>query len=139
MNDYFVTPLDHAQSRAEKPFKHTFFQSDRLLAGLNCLLPGQKQPIHDHVDQDKFYYVVAGVGLFTVGDAEKVLALPDGRNGLGLDRGRCGVSLAVERFQKRRCKTEVSKFGHKSLSVRDDSLNAREAGASCHSRRHRMS
>jgi len=72
MNDYFVTPLDHAQSRAEKPFKHTFFQSDRLLAGLNCLLPGQKQPIHDHVDQDKFYYVVAGVGLFTVGDAEKV-------------------------------------------------------------------
>lgn len=72
MNDYFIAPLEHAQGRAEKPFKHTFFQSERLLTGLNCLLPGQKQPIHDHVDQDKFYYVLAGTGLFTVGDVEKV-------------------------------------------------------------------
>lgn len=74
MNEYFITPLDHVQSRTEKPFKHTFFQSERLLTGLNCLLPGQKQPIHDHAEQDKFYYVVAGLGLFTVGDTEKVCA-----------------------------------------------------------------
>lgn len=72
MSNYFITPLDHAQGRSEKSFKQTFFQSERLLTGINCLLPGQKQPIHDHVEQDKFYYVLAGAGLFTVGDAEKV-------------------------------------------------------------------
>ena len=72
MSDYFITPLEHVQGRAEKPFKHTFFQSERLLTGLNCLLPGQQQPIHDHAEQDKFYYVVAGTGRFTVGDAEKI-------------------------------------------------------------------
>lgn len=71
MDTYFITPLDHAQGRAEKAFKQTFFQSERLLTGLNCLLPGQEQPIHDHVGQDKFYYVLAGVGLFTVGDTQK--------------------------------------------------------------------
>ncbi len=68
MSNYFITPLDHAQSRAEKPYKHTFFQSERLLTGLNCLQPGQSQPLHDHPAQDKFYYVLAGSGLFTVGD-----------------------------------------------------------------------
>lgn len=71
MNDYFVRPLDHAEDRSEKPFKHTFFQSERLLTGLNCLLPGQQQKLHDHADQDKFYLVLEGRGLFTVGDASK--------------------------------------------------------------------
>lgn len=65
---YFIQPLDHAQTRAEKPFKHTFFQSERLLTGLNCLAPGQVQALHDHAEQDKFYLVLAGEGLFTVGD-----------------------------------------------------------------------
>lgn len=67
-NRYFLTALDFAQGRAEKPFKHTFFQSPRLLTGLNCLLPGQAQPIHDHTEQDKFYFVLAGRGRFTVGE-----------------------------------------------------------------------
>jgi mannose-6-phosphate isomerase-like protein (cupin superfamily) len=65
---FFLAALDFAQGRTEKPFKHTFFQSERLLAGLNCLLPGQAQPVHDHAEQDKFYFVLAGHGLFTVGD-----------------------------------------------------------------------
>ena len=66
----FIRPLDHAGSRADKPFKHTFFQSERLLAGLNCLEPGQSQPLHDHPEQDKFYFVLEGSGDFTV-DAEQ--------------------------------------------------------------------
>lgn len=64
----FINPLHHVQERADKPFKHTFLQSDRLLAGLNCLLPGQAQHLHDHPQQDKFYYVLEGEGFFTVGD-----------------------------------------------------------------------
>src|SRR5215210_981929 len=69
--EYFIQPLDHAQGRADKPYKATFFQSERLLVGLNTLLPGQSQHLHDHADQDKFYYVVEGQGLFTVGDQQQ--------------------------------------------------------------------
>lgn len=71
MSDYFIVPLEHARERTDKPYKHTFLQSERLLTGLNCLLPGQSQALHDHVDQDKFYYVLAGTGCFTVGDKNK--------------------------------------------------------------------
>lgn len=68
MTNFFIRPMDHVGARADKPYKHTFFQSERLLAGLNCLQPGQEQPLHDHGDQDKFYLVLAGRGLFTVGE-----------------------------------------------------------------------
>jgi quercetin dioxygenase-like cupin family protein len=68
MSNYFIAPLDYAKEGPGKPFKHTFWQSERLLAGLNCLASGQAQHRHDHPDQDKFYYVLAGRGLFTVGD-----------------------------------------------------------------------
>lgn len=67
----FITPLDYAQGREDKAYKHTFFQSSRLLVGLNCLLPGQEQALHDHPDQDKFYYILAGAGLFTVGQRQQ--------------------------------------------------------------------
>ena len=64
----FIKPLGHAASRAEKPFKHTFFQSPRLLVGLNCLDAGQRQGLHEHVHQDKFYLVLEGQGAFTIGE-----------------------------------------------------------------------
>jgi quercetin dioxygenase-like cupin family protein len=67
----FIRPLDHAQTRETKPFKHTFFQSGRLLVGLNTLLPGQEQHLHDHPQQDKFYLVLEGMGVFTVGDESR--------------------------------------------------------------------
>jgi quercetin dioxygenase-like cupin family protein len=69
--NYFIQPLDHARGRADKPYKATFLQSERLLVGLNCLLPGQSQALHDHPDQDKFYYVVEGQGLFTVDEQQQ--------------------------------------------------------------------
>jgi len=71
ITEYFVRPLDYAQGREGKPYKHTLFTSERLLVGTNSLLPGQSQPLHDHTDQDKFYFVIAGVGLFTVGDEQR--------------------------------------------------------------------
>ncbi len=52
---------------AERVFKATLFQSPRLLLGLNCLQPGQRQEPHEHADQDKFYFVLEGQGEFTVG------------------------------------------------------------------------
>jgi quercetin dioxygenase-like cupin family protein len=69
---YFIRPLDHAQGRDAKPFKHTFLQTARLLTGLNCLQTSQAQPLHDHPDQDKFYLVLAGEGHFTVGEQTQV-------------------------------------------------------------------
>lgn len=73
MNDalYFLRVMDFVQPPGAKPLKHTFFQSERLLVGLNVLAPGQTQPLHEHADQDKFYYVVAGSGRFRVGDSEQ--------------------------------------------------------------------
>ena len=70
----FIHPLAHAQGRQDKPFKFTFFQSERLLVGLNTLLPGQEQHLHDHPTQDKFYLVLEGAGAFTVGDETRLCA-----------------------------------------------------------------
>ncbi|HQY90316.1 cupin domain-containing protein [Caldilinea sp.] len=77
MNDNFLTVTDFIREPGEKSFKHTFFQSDRLLVGLNVLRPGQAQSIHEHSDQDKFYYVVEGAGRFTVDDTTQTCAAGD--------------------------------------------------------------
>ena len=69
--EYFIRPLDFAQVRQDKAFKHTFHASKNLLAGLNTLGSGQSQPLHDHPDQDKFYFVLEGAGRFSVGDHNK--------------------------------------------------------------------
>ena len=66
--DYFKDYRDYVGSKPEKFFKSTLFESDKILLGLNCLEPGQEQAVHAHGDQDKFYFVLEGVGEFTVGD-----------------------------------------------------------------------
>jgi len=71
---YFADYADHAGASAERFFKSTLFRSERLLLGLNCLEPGQAQPVHDHADQDKFYFVVEGEGAFTVGAEARTVA-----------------------------------------------------------------
>jgi quercetin dioxygenase-like cupin family protein len=59
---------DYTGARPEKFYKTTLFQGDHLMIGLNCLEPGQVQPVHEHAEQDKFYYVIEGSGQFTVGE-----------------------------------------------------------------------
>lgn len=66
--EYFVPVFDYAKGQAEKPYKHTFLNTSRVLVGINVLAAGQEQPIHEHPDQDKFYFVLEGMGSFTVGD-----------------------------------------------------------------------
>jgi len=58
----------HVGARLGKHYKATLFRSDRLLLGLNCLEPGQTQPVHRHSGQDKFYLVMEGRGDFTIGE-----------------------------------------------------------------------
>ncbi|MAS37622.1 MAG: cupin [Anaerolineaceae bacterium] len=59
---------NHVGARPDKFYKSTLFQGDMMMVGLNCLEPGQVQPVHDHADQDKVYVVLEGSGRFTVGD-----------------------------------------------------------------------
>ena len=61
----------------EKYFKNTLFRSDALLVGLNCLEPGQIQSVHSHPNQDKFYFVVEGVGHFLLGEESSHAAAGD--------------------------------------------------------------
>jgi quercetin dioxygenase-like cupin family protein len=65
--DYFTHYTDHTGTRQDKHYKTTMFQGESLMVGLNCLEPGQVQPVHDHADQDKMYAVMQGRGWFTVG------------------------------------------------------------------------
>ena len=43
------------------------------MIGLNCLEPNQTQPLHAHAAADKFYFVLSGVGNFSVGDEERTV------------------------------------------------------------------
>lgn len=72
MNNNFINYQNSVSFNAEKFYKTTLAQSERLLLGLNCLEPGQEQKVHDHTNQDKFYFVLEGEGLFTVGDEEQL-------------------------------------------------------------------
>lgn len=70
----FLNYRDFVGSRPEKFYKSTLFESERMLLGLNCLEPGQSQAVHTHADQDKFYFVLEGEGLFTVGETTRSAA-----------------------------------------------------------------
>ncbi len=59
-----IQPATHAVFKAEKMGKATLFQSERLLAGLNCFEPGQEHKLHAHAGMDKLYQVISGSGLF---------------------------------------------------------------------------
>jgi quercetin dioxygenase-like cupin family protein len=65
---------EYVGQQEDKFYKATLFRSDALLLGLNCLEPGQVQQPHDHENQDKFYFVVAGEGVFWLGE-ERVTAV----------------------------------------------------------------
>lgn len=70
-------PINEAISFSEEKMqKNVLFESPRLFYDLYCLLPGQSQKVHAHEGSDKVYYVLEGVGRFTVGDEEQ--DLPEG-------------------------------------------------------------
>ena len=69
--NYFLDWQDHAGVQAEKFYKTTLWQGEQVMVGLNCLEPGQTQQVHAHEGADKFYFVLAGRGKFTVGEEEK--------------------------------------------------------------------
>ena len=87
---------DHVGLNPKKFYKTTLFREDNLMLGLNCLEPGQTQKVHLHDDQDKFYYVIEGEGLFTVGE-DVVTA-----NGGHIVWAKAGVPHGVENLSNDR-------------------------------------
>ena len=69
----FLNPRDFEGVNHEKFFKSTLWQGEHVMVGLNCLEPGQSQPIHAHAGADKFYFVLSGSGEFTVGEEQKTV------------------------------------------------------------------
>jgi len=63
----FIDYREHRRFDPAKLHKTTLFESSRLLLGLNCLEPGQRQRVHTHADQDKFYFVLEGEAEFNIG------------------------------------------------------------------------
>lgn len=72
MQKNFMDVREFVGINVEKFYKTTLAQSERLMLGLNCLEPGQEQKVHDHTNQDKFYFVIEGEGEFTIGDEQNL-------------------------------------------------------------------
>lgn len=73
----FVTLKDKLRYQADKMAKVDLASSEHLIAGLNCFEPGQVQKVHAHAGSDKLYYVVEGVGEFSVGSEKRTLTAGD--------------------------------------------------------------
>ena len=100
--NYFLDWHDHAASQAEKFYKTTLWQGQHLMLGLNCLEPGQAQPLHAHAGADKFYFVLEGRATFSIGEDEKELG-----SGM-LAVAPAGISHGVKNISNERVSLLVS-------------------------------
>lgn len=57
----------------EKMQKVALFETERSILDIYCVLPGQRQKLHTHAANDKYYYVLEGRGRFRIGDEEREL------------------------------------------------------------------
>ncbi len=77
-NQSLITSIHaHVETRPDKFYKTTLFESEALLLGLNCFEPGQVQAPHVHADETKFYFVVEGEGEFWLGEERFAVSAGD--------------------------------------------------------------
>jgi quercetin dioxygenase-like cupin family protein len=99
--NHFLDWREHTGTSLEKFYKTTLWQGEHMMVGLNCLEPGQTQKIHAHEGVEKFYFVLEGSGIFTVGDEEKaagtgsLVVAPAGIPHGVTNNGRARLSLLV--------------------------------------------
>jgi quercetin dioxygenase-like cupin family protein len=101
---YFLNWRDFEGANPEKFFKSTLWQGEHVMIGLNCLEPSQTQPVHAHAGADKFYFVIGGIGSFTVGEEVKTVeagsvvvapaGIPHGVTNSGAERLSLLVAIA---------------------------------------------
>jgi len=65
---------DLAKFAPDKMAKIALATTDRCQLDLYCVAAGQSQKAHTHDEQDKIYYVLEGIGRFTLGGAEQQLS-----------------------------------------------------------------
>jgi quercetin dioxygenase-like cupin family protein len=70
-NEFFKDYSSFLSFRPDRYGKSTLFENEHILVGLNCLLPGQLMEKHAHVVQIRFYLVIEGEGLISVGDEKQ--------------------------------------------------------------------
>ena len=70
---HFLNWRDFEGANPEKFFKTTLWTGEHVMIGLNCLEPNQTQAVHAHAGADKFYFVLSGVGKFSVGEDERIV------------------------------------------------------------------
>ena len=58
----------------QKMQKVGLFETPQMFCDVYCLEPGQEQKVHAHAGATKFYYVIEGEGLFTIGVETRRLA-----------------------------------------------------------------
>lgn len=103
---YFTHYSEHVGAADKGWFKSTIFLSPNMLVGMDCLEPGQAQAPHQHAGRDKLYFVVAGEGEFSVGDATSRLGpggmawapadMVHGVRNLGAERLTMLIAMAPE-------------------------------------------
>ena len=64
--------------------KVNLFETRQMFCDVYCLEPGQAQKVHAHAGATKFYYVIEGEGLFTIGEETRRLEA----GGAGVVRAR---------------------------------------------------
>jgi quercetin dioxygenase-like cupin family protein len=65
---------DHVRFDGAKMAKVALATTTRAQLDLYCVAPGQSQKPHTHGDQDKIYYVLEGVGRFSLAGEDLRLA-----------------------------------------------------------------
>mgnify|MGYP002350978083 CR=1 FL=1 len=65
-NSYFKDYRSFRSFNSDRCGKSTLFENEFILAGLNCLNPGQSMEKHAHDVQNRFYLVLEGEGLITL-------------------------------------------------------------------------
>ncbi len=70
----FVQTREAPSFSPEKMRKVNLFETPQMFCDLYCLEPGQEQKVHAHARATKFYYVVEGEALVTIGDETRRLA-----------------------------------------------------------------
>jgi len=100
----FLNWREFEGAQPEKFYKTTLWQGEHVMVGLNCLEPGQIQPVHAHAGADKLYFVLSGTGSFKVGEEETLAGagmlviapsgIPHGVRNLGDERLSLLIAIA---------------------------------------------
>jgi len=69
----FIETTARRRFDGEKMQKVNLFETAEMFCDLYCLEPGQLQKPHEHAGATKFYFVLEGAAVFTVGGRERAL------------------------------------------------------------------